>query len=80
MMEIRFDLMVLLFLSPKLYLVAWQSMSVLFYLLQVWGAKEGPYEFKPAPNSGFNDMFSHLNFPPPLSMGKKIEGSFVLQE
>ncbi|XP_044503640.1 chromophore lyase CRL, chloroplastic isoform X2 [Mangifera indica] len=47
---------------------------------QVWGAKEGPYEFKPAPNSGFNDMFSHLNFPPPLSMGKKIEGSFVLQE
>ncbi|KAJ0053086.1 hypothetical protein Pint_01301 [Pistacia integerrima] len=47
---------------------------------QVWGVKEGPYEFKPAPNSSFNDMFSPLNFPPPLSMEKKIEGSFVLQE
>ncbi|KAH7578496.1 hypothetical protein JRO89_XS01G0389200 [Xanthoceras sorbifolium] len=46
---------------------------------QVWGVKEGPYEFKPAPTSSFNDMFS-LNFPPPQSMDKRIEGSFVLQE
>ncbi|XP_015580796.1 chromophore lyase CRL, chloroplastic isoform X2 [Ricinus communis] len=47
---------------------------------QVWGVKEGPYEFKPAPGSSVNDMFSPLNFPPPLSMEKRIEGSFVLQE
>ncbi|KAL3512056.1 hypothetical protein ACH5RR_024773 [Cinchona calisaya] len=30
---------------------------------QVWGAIGGPYEFKPAPTSSFNDIFSHLNFP-----------------
>ncbi|KAH1112319.1 hypothetical protein GLYMA_04G202400v4 [Glycine max] len=47
---------------------------------QVWGQKEGPYEFKPAPTSSFNDMFSPLNFPPPPSMERRIEGSFVLQE
>ncbi|XP_044492639.1 chromophore lyase CRL, chloroplastic-like isoform X3 [Mangifera indica] len=46
---------------------------------QVWGVKESPYEFKPSPNASFNEMFS-LNFPPLLSMEKKIEGSFVLQE
>ncbi|KAK0590133.1 hypothetical protein LWI29_023070 [Acer saccharum] len=46
---------------------------------QVWGVKEGPYEFKPAPMSSFNDTFS-LNFPPPQTMEKRIEGSFVLQE
>lgn len=42
--------------------------------------KEGPYEFKPAPASNINDMFSPLNFPPSQSMEKRIEGSFVLQE
>ncbi|KAL6311336.1 hypothetical protein AAG906_025622 [Vitis piasezkii] len=31
---------------------------------QVWGVKEGPYEFKPAPASSSNDMFSPLNFAP----------------
>ncbi|XP_072057702.1 chromophore lyase CRL, chloroplastic isoform X4 [Arachis hypogaea] len=47
---------------------------------QVWGPKEGPYEFKPAPTSSFSDMFSPLNFPPPPSMDRRIEGSFVLQD
>ncbi|XP_054780896.1 chromophore lyase CRL, chloroplastic-like isoform X2 [Prosopis cineraria] len=47
---------------------------------QVWGPKEGPYEFKPAPTSSFNDMFSPLNFPPLPSMERRIEGSFILQE
>ncbi|XP_038685342.1 chromophore lyase CRL, chloroplastic-like isoform X2 [Tripterygium wilfordii] len=46
---------------------------------QVWGAKEGPYEFKPAPASKTNDMFS-LNFIPSFSLDKRIEGSFVLEE
>jgi hypothetical protein len=48
--------------------------------LQVWGQKDGPYEFKPAPTSCFNDMFSPLNFPPPPSTERRIEGSFILQE
>ncbi|KAK1311219.1 hypothetical protein QJS10_CPA08g00398 [Acorus calamus] len=43
---------------------------------QVWGAKEGPYEFKPAPASSVNDMFSPLNFPPKLSLDKKTEDPF----
>ncbi|PRQ16834.1 putative chromophore lyase CpcT/CpeT [Rosa chinensis] len=47
---------------------------------QVWGPKEGPYEFKPAPASSMNDMFSSLNFPIQQSIEKRIEGSFVLQE
>ncbi|XP_010249259.1 PREDICTED: chromophore lyase CRL, chloroplastic isoform X3 [Nelumbo nucifera] len=47
---------------------------------QAWGVKEGPYEFKPAPSSSFNEMFSPLNFPPPLSTEKRIDGSFVLQD
>ncbi|KAI3504517.1 hypothetical protein L2E82_46335 [Cichorium intybus] len=52
---------------------------------QVWGVKNGPYEFKAAPGPGPGpastsvDMLSPLNFPP-LSIGKRIEGSFVLQE
>ncbi|KAH7683328.1 Chromophore lyase CpcT/CpeT protein [Dioscorea alata] len=33
---------------------------------QVWGAKEGPYEFKPAQALGYSDMFSPLNFSPAL--------------
>ncbi|OAY30599.1 chromophore lyase CRL, chloroplastic isoform X2 [Manihot esculenta] len=47
---------------------------------QVWGAKDRPYEFKPAPVSSSNDMFSPSNFPAPQMMEKRIEGSFVLQE
>ncbi|KAL6175135.1 hypothetical protein ACLB2K_051778 [Fragaria x ananassa] len=47
---------------------------------EVWGPKEGPYEFKPAPASSTNDMFSSLNFPIQQSIEKRIEGSFVLQE
>ncbi|GKV17444.1 hypothetical protein SLEP1_g27954 [Rubroshorea leprosula] len=47
---------------------------------QVWGVKEGPYEFKPAPASSNNTMLSPLNFPPLQTMDKRIEGSFVLQE
>lgn len=46
---------------------------------QVWGPKNGPYEFKPAPSSSFSDVFS-LKFPLPQSMEKSIEGSFVLRE
>ncbi|KAF2321372.1 hypothetical protein GH714_040465 [Hevea brasiliensis] len=49
-------------------------------VIGVWGVKEGPYEFKPAPASSINDMFSPLNSPPPQLMEKRIEGSFVLQE
>ncbi|MFS7940324.1 putative chromophore lyase CpcT/CpeT [Helianthus anomalus] len=51
---------------------------------QVWGVKNGPYEFKPAPEPATGpaytsvDMLSTLNFP--LSIDKRIEGSFVLQE
>ncbi|PNX94703.1 chromophore lyase CpcT/CpeT 3-like protein [Trifolium pratense] len=47
---------------------------------QVWGQKDGAYEFKPAPTSCFNDTFSPLNFPPPPSTERRIEGSFILQE
>jgi len=57
-----------------------QKHKLLPICLQVWGQKEGPYEFKPAPTSSFNDMFSPFNFPPPPSMERRIEGSFVLQE
>ncbi|GAB2289338.1 hypothetical protein Dimus_023643 [Dionaea muscipula] len=49
----------------------------------VWGVKEGPYEFKPAPVSSFSDMLSSpLNLPPLSSnIDKRIEGgSCVLQE
>ncbi|KAL8042864.1 hypothetical protein ABFX02_09G079900 [Erythranthe guttata] len=46
---------------------------------QVWGVKDGPYEFKSAPGSSFSDPFSSLTFPPQF-IEKRIEGSFVLQE
>ncbi|GER48525.1 chromophore lyase CpcT/CpeT 3 [Striga asiatica] len=46
---------------------------------QVWGGKDGPYEFKPAPQSSYSDPFSSLTFPPQF-MEKRIDGSFVLQE
>lgn len=48
--------------------------------LQVWGQKVGPYEFKPAPTSCFNDILSPLSLPPPPPMDRRIEGSFILQE
>ncbi|KAF9671792.1 hypothetical protein SADUNF_Sadunf12G0085400 [Salix dunnii] len=41
---------------------------------QVWGVKEGPYEFKPAPASSVSELFSPLNLPPLQSMEKRIEG------
>lgn len=47
---------------------------------QVWGVKEGPYEFKPATLSSFKSIHSPLNLSSPLSMDKRIEGSLVLQE
>ncbi|KAL9266672.1 Chromophore lyase CRL, chloroplastic-like protein [Drosera capensis] len=45
----------------------------------VWGVKEGPYGFKPAPVSSFSDMSLPLNQSPLLSLENRIEGSFVLQ-
>lgn len=49
---------------------------------QVWGAKVGPYEFKPAPAPALSseDMFSPVNFLPAVSLEKKIEDSYVMQE
>ncbi len=48
---------------------------------QVWGAKEGPYEFKPAPSSAANfNGTSSLNLSTSQAVEKGIEGSFVLQE
>lgn len=47
---------------------------------QVWGVKEGPYEFKPAPTSRFSDMFSSVDFPLQSNENKRILGSFILQE
>ncbi|CAN7109749.1 unnamed protein product [Brassica rapa subsp. narinosa] len=49
---------------------------------QVWGPKEGPYEFKPAPSSSSinNDVFSPLNIFPQSALDKPIKGSFILQE
>ncbi|MCD7466643.1 hypothetical protein HAX54_003554 [Datura stramonium] len=46
---------------------------------QVWGVKGGPYEFKPAPASSFDDVLNPLSFAS-QPVGKRIEGSFVLQE
>ncbi|MQM12841.1 hypothetical protein Taro_045761 [Colocasia esculenta] len=50
----------------------------------IWGVKEGPYEFKPAPtpapSSSFSDIFSPLNLPPLVSLENRIEGSFVMEE
>ncbi|KAA0055358.1 chromophore lyase CRL [Cucumis melo var. makuwa] len=46
---------------------------------QVWGTKEGPYEFKPVPASSLKDMFSPLNFSQPSMEKRILEGSFVLQ-
>lgn len=48
--------------------------------LQVWGPKAGPYEFKPAPQSTYDDMFSPLNFSAPLSLEKKIDASYEIED
>ncbi|OAY73174.1 Chromophore lyase CRL, chloroplastic [Ananas comosus] len=47
---------------------------------QVWGPKAGPYEFKPAPQSSYDDMFSSLNFTPSLSLEKKMDSPYVINE
>ncbi|RWR86917.1 chromophore lyase CRL, chloroplastic isoform X1 [Cinnamomum micranthum f. kanehirae] len=49
---------------------------------QVWGAKGGPYEFKPAPAPAVSSdyMFSPVNFVPAVSLGTKIEDSFIMRE
>lgn len=63
----------------------WKLLLIVFFFLlcnkqsQVWGAKGGPYEFKPAPASSFSDMSSPLNFPS-TSLEKRIEDSYVLPE
>ena len=46
---------------------------------QVWGTKAGPYEFKPAPKSNYDDMFSPLNFSAPLSL-EKMERSYAIDD
>ncbi|XP_039823765.1 chromophore lyase CRL, chloroplastic-like isoform X1 [Panicum virgatum] len=47
---------------------------------QVWGTKAGPYEFKPAPKSKYDDMFSPLNFSAPLSLEKKLDKAYVIDD
>lgn len=37
---------------------------------QVWGVKEGPYEFKPTSTSSFKDPYYAFNIYSPLSVGK----------
>jgi hypothetical protein len=49
-------------------------------LAQVWGTKVGPYEFKPAPKSKYDDMFSPLNFSAPLSLEKKLDKAYVIDD
>ncbi|RWW79228.1 hypothetical protein BHE74_00012499 [Ensete ventricosum] len=51
-----------------------------FTKLQVWGPRAGPYEFKSATPSSLDDMFSPLNFPPTLSLEKKMDNPFVVGE
>ena len=50
---------------------------------QIWGVKEGPYEFKSAPkpaaSSGLTDMFSPLNRGPAVTLDKRMEGAFVME-
>ncbi|EES08568.1 hypothetical protein BDA96_05G145900 [Sorghum bicolor] len=46
---------------------------------QVWGTKVGPYEFKPAPKSKYDDMFSPLNFSAPLSL-EKLDKAYVIDD
>ncbi|XP_040384719.1 chromophore lyase CRL, chloroplastic isoform X1 [Oryza brachyantha] len=46
----------------------------------VWGTKAGPYEFKPAPKLNYDDMFSPLNFSAPLTLEKKMESSYSIDD
>lgn len=80
MMEIKLVLMLLPIVTKIMLNMQRALVRVLYLSLQVWGVKAGPYEFKPAPSSSFNDIFSPLNLSPPQSMEKRIEGSFVLEE
>jgi hypothetical protein len=47
---------------------------------EVWGTKVGPYEFKPAPKSKYDNMFSPLNFSAPLSLEKKLDKAYVIDD
>ncbi|KAH7670144.1 Chromophore lyase CpcT/CpeT protein [Dioscorea alata] len=48
---------------------------------QVWGSKEGPYIFKPAPSSTYNEMFSPMNLTPTLNIrDEDKEGSYSMNE
>lgn len=47
---------------------------------QVWGTKGGPYEFRPAPKSNYDDMFSPLNFSAPLSLEKIERSSYAIDD
>jgi len=47
---------------------------------QVWGPKEGPYEFKPATSSSINENLSALNILYQSSIDKPIQGSLILQD
>jgi len=49
-------------------------------LAQVWGTKVGPYEFKPAPKSKYDNMFSPLNFSAPSSLEKKLDKAYVIDD
>ncbi|KAL8144316.1 hypothetical protein V2J09_017348 [Rumex salicifolius] len=47
---------------------------------QVWGVKDGPYEFKPAPDSSFDDILSPMNLSTASAIDKSVDGNFVLQK
>nr|AFJ66202.1 hypothetical protein 7G9.10 [Boechera stricta] len=47
---------------------------------QVWGPKQGPYEFKPATSSSVNENLSALNILYQSSIDKPIQGSLILQD
>lgn len=79
MMETRFNpISTLIFTVWRTFI--WFGVSCLIF--QVWGPKEGPYEFKPAPSSSSinSDVFSPLNMFPQSALDKPIKGSFILQE
>nr|AFJ66233.1 hypothetical protein 34G24.30 [Capsella rubella] len=47
---------------------------------QVWGPKQGPYEFKPATSSSVSENLSALNILYQSSIDKPIQGSLILQD
>lgn len=47
---------------------------------QVWGPKQGPYEFKPATYSSINESLSSLNILYQSSIDRPIQGSLILQD